>query len=384
MKVLFVPNHSVLSRHGRRLVNRHTGKFLVELAREVDRLVIVQPLVEFSEGEVLSDFDLMSHPELHPSARSWPLGSSWTRLIAYLRAIPWALREVWASDFVYLFLPGRLPSLFGFAARLLRRPYGVYVRGEFKGCDVESLLGGAVFTIAANEGLFDQATQICKNTELIRPMMDLSVSDVLERRPQRRAGPWRLLFVGRVERRKGVDDLVEAAALLDEAGLDFVLDIVGGGPADETGDGGELGRIRREVADLGLGNRIVFHGMVSEKDSLAAFYRSADLFVFPTHWEGFARVLYEAMANGLPVVTTFVGGIPSVVRDGENGIRIKVHDPADLAAKVLALLEDPGLRIVLAENGARTVRRVLGPERRPHAEAVVMRLRERAAESERR
>lgn len=377
MKLLFVPNHAVLERGGRRLVNQHTGRFLVELATSVERLVVAQPLVDMLEGDGLSDFDLVAYPQLHSAARSWRLDSAGSRIASYLQAIPWIVRQVRQADFVYLFLPGRLPMLFAIAAWLWGRPYAAYVRGELEGRGIRFVLGRAAFVIAANEGLRDVARRFCADTSLIRPMMDLRAEDVIERQEQRRAAPWRLLFVGRVERRKGVDDLLEAAPLLARGGLDFRLDVVGGAPASAMQDGGELSRLQRKAAELGISDRVTFHGMVSEAARLSQFYRQADLFVFPTHWEGFARVLYEAMANGLPVLTTFVGGIPSVIRDGENGVRIEVQDPGDIAAKVSAVLADPELRERLAAGGTRTVRRVLGPERRPHAELLAEKLRER-------
>lgn len=376
MRILCVPNHGALSRGGRRLVNRHTGRFLVDVARATGRLVVAQPLVEVPEGDIVSDFDLLEHPELHSSARPWRLGSPRTRIASYLRAAPWILREVLAADFLYLFQPGRVPTLFALAARLLRRPYGVYVRGELVGREIDFVLRGAAFTIAVNEGLRAVAAKSCADTALARPMMDLCIEDVLDARPQRREGPWKLLFVGRVERPKGVDELIEACAQLAERGLDFHLDIVGGAPGSAAGVGGEIDRLRQKAEGCGLGARVKFHGMVSDRERLTAFYRAADLFVFPTRWEGFARVLYEAMANGLPVVTTFVGGIPAVVRDGENGVRIEVRDPADIATKVSALLADLPLRVRLAAEGAKTVREALGPARRPHAELLIAKLRE--------
>ena len=377
MRLLFVPNHTVLERGARRLVNQHTGRFLVDLSKDVDSVVVAEPLVSVPEGDVLSDFDLTEYPELIAAAQPWRLGSTWSRAASYLRALGWIFREVQRADLVYLFLPGRIPTLFGMAARIMRRPFAVYLRGEIEGGEVRFLLKRALFVISVNEGLGDVARRYCADTSLARPMMSLQASDVIAKRSQRGAGPWRLLFVGRVERRKGVEDLLEAASLLLQSGLDFTLDIVGGAPSTPMEDGGELVRLSRKAVDLGLSGRVAFRGMVSESQRLSEFYRQADLFVFPTHWEGFARVLYEAMANGLPVLTTFVGGIPSVIRDGENGVRIEVRDPGDIAAKVSAVLADQELRERLAEAGARTVQAVLGPGRRPHSELLVSKLRER-------
>jgi glycosyltransferase involved in cell wall biosynthesis len=147
-----------------------------------------------------------------------------------------------------------------------------------------------------------------------------------------------LLFHGRVDRRKGVLDLLEA--LPD--GVRLVV----------SGIGPDLDEARAR-AD----GRTTFLGYVPP-DEAPAVYRSADVFVSPTYSEGFSNTILEAMASGLPVVTTDSVGVVDAVRDGENGL---LHAPGDVAGLRSALdrvLGDADLRSRLATTALEEVRRL--------------------------
>jgi glycosyltransferase involved in cell wall biosynthesis len=147
-----------------------------------------------------------------------------------------------------------------------------------------------------------------------------------------------LLFHGRVDRRKGVLDLLAA---LPE---DVRLVVSGIGPDLEEA---------RARAD----GRTTFLGYVPIEEA-PEVYRSADVFVSPTYSEGFSNTLLEAMASGLPVVTTDSVGVVDAVRDGENGL---LHAPGDvpgLAAALRRVLDDGALRTRLATTALEEVRRL--------------------------
>ena len=120
-----------------------------------------------------------------------------------------------------------------------------------------------------------------------------------------------MLCVSRIDPRKGLRVLPEAVAILAREGIDVTLDVVGptiGLIGDEERDA-----IRENANRLGVADRVTLRGAVP-LDSLMRLYRDYDLFVLPTRpGEGVPRVLMEAMANGLPVVTTNVAGIASLV-----------------------------------------------------------------------
>jgi glycosyltransferase involved in cell wall biosynthesis len=116
--------------------------------------------------------------------------------------------------------------------------------------------------------------------------------------------PARLLFVGRIVAYKGVFEAVSALATLVGRGRDVVLELVG---AEDEG-APTIDAMMDHARSLGVGDRVVLGGYLSGA-TLTDAYRRADVFVLPSYWEGFPRVVVEAMANGVPVVATNVGGL---------------------------------------------------------------------------
>jgi glycosyltransferase involved in cell wall biosynthesis len=140
-----------------------------------------------------------------------------------------------------------------------------------------------------------------------------------------------ILFVGRLVESKGIDDLLEAVAALDgRQELHFV-------------GRGERTRIQNRAAALGIDDDVVCHGEVPHPD-LPAYHAGADVFCLPSHKESFGMANLEAMACGLPVVTTDLEGIGTYLSNGENGLLARVGDPPDLADKLTMLVESPSLR----------------------------------------
>ncbi|WP_226042301.1 glycosyltransferase family 4 protein [Natrinema sp. DC36] len=140
-----------------------------------------------------------------------------------------------------------------------------------------------------------------------------------------------ILFVGRLIESKGIDDLLEAVAALDgRQELHFV-------------GRGERTRIRDRAAALGIDDDVICHGEVTHPD-LPAYHAGADVFCLPSHQESFGMANLEAMACGLPVVTTDLEGITTYLSNGENGLLARTGDPQDLADKLTMLVESPSLR----------------------------------------
>jgi glycogen synthase len=162
-------------------------------------------------------------------------------------------------------------------------------------------------------------------------------------------GPVRVLFVGRLERRKGVDVLLAAARALVAQGVDFRLDLAGpDSPLTETGRGYREGFERD--APPGLRERVTFHGPVSDSD-LEELYSRADLVCQPSRFESHGIVLVEAMMFGKPIVSTAAGGISEVVEEGANAMLAEPGDAISLAASLRRAIESPELR---ARFGARS------------------------------
>lgn len=155
-----------------------------------------------------------------------------------------------------------------------------------------------------------------------------------------------LLFVGRLEERKGVNFLIDAVALLTARGLEVRLKIVG--------DGSQRGALQWQAAALSLEALVTFAGTKDEA-GVADALRHADLLVVPSLSEGLPVVIMEALASGVPVVATAVDGIPELVLDGETGRLVSPSDPQALADGIAQLLQDPGLCQRMGDAGRRLV-----------------------------
>jgi glycogen synthase len=154
---------------------------------------------------------------------------------------------------------------------------------------------------------------------------------------------WRLLYVGRIDERKGIDTAIRA---LEHLPPEATLDVVG------SGDDAAEQRLRA-LAD----ERVRFTGSVP-REQLPAIYANADAVVFPVRWrEPWGVVPLEAMGVGRPVVATGRGGSGEYLRDGENALLFDAEDPAALADRIQRLATDEQLRARLRTNGLETARR---------------------------
>lgn len=146
----------------------------------------------------------------------------------------------------------------------------------------------------------------------------------------------RLLFAGRLVEQKGVRHILEAAAQLRTGpGVPVEVVVVGAGPEEAA--------LRRLAGALGVAQQVRFAGWVS-RAAMPQEYRSADVFVLPSYEEGMANVVLEAMASGLPVVTTDIYGNRDLITDQQEGILIPPGDSRALAGALGALAADAGLR----------------------------------------
>lgn len=160
----------------------------------------------------------------------------------------------------------------------------------------------------------------------------------------------KLLFLSNLLIDKGVFTLLDACKILKEKGYQFTCDFVGGETADINAE-----RFNQEVQARQLTNIAEYKGKKygKEKDS---FFRNADIFVFPTYYETFGLVNLEAMEYKLPVVSTNEGGIPDVIKDGENGFICLKKNPSSLADCIEKLLIDENLRHNMGEDGYRKLK----------------------------
>jgi glycosyltransferase involved in cell wall biosynthesis len=152
------------------------------------------------------------------------------------------------------------------------------------------------------------------------------------------SGAMRVLFVGGDLERKGGLDLLAAARSLRAAGVDVEVDVV----------------TRDDVPEQEGVH--AHHGLTPNSPALIALYHRADVFCLPTLGDCLPMVLSEAGAVGLPLVSTDVGAIREIVRDGQTGLLVPVHDVPALASALHRLAQDPELRRAMGESARRLVR----------------------------
>ena len=139
-----------------------------------------------------------------------------------------------------------------------------------------------------------------------------------------------LISIGRIERQKGFDVLLDAVASRNPFPDDVCFLIVGDGP--------ELDIIREQAERNGLTNRVRFPG---RRDDVPNLLAASTAFVLSSRWEGMPNVVLEAMAAGLPVITTQVEGVSELIQDGVNGLTVAPEEPGELANAILRILSQP-------------------------------------------
>jgi colanic acid/amylovoran biosynthesis glycosyltransferase len=198
------------------------------------------------------------------------------------------------------------------------------------------------------DAIKDEATQFGldpRKAVVIRPAVDLSQFRPVDRRERE---VLHLVAVGAVIWRKGYEYMLLALRRLLDTGIRARLSIVGSGNEEQ--------RIRFTIHDLGLDPHVTLHGAL-RPDGVRALLDDADLFVHSSLGEGISNGVLEAMASGLPVVTTDCGGMREAVTDGQEGFVVPMRDVEAMSAALAMLANDAGLRQRMGRAARATVER---------------------------
>lgn len=218
-----------------------------------------------------------------------------------------------------------------------------FVPHVLRQCDVVLCQGaGWKTTFQRIAGMPDERFAVVPN------WIDPAPYEAIAKRRRRRDGGATFLYLGWLEPYKGIHDLVEAVALAREALAGCRVIVCGRGSAETSA--------RRLARQRGVEQLIDFRGWTTgaNKDAVLA---EADVLVLPSHREGMPNALLEAMACGMPVIGTRVGGVPDVIVSDEVGVLLPPHDPAALARAMSELAADPDRRARLAAGAREHIRR---------------------------
>jgi glycosyltransferase involved in cell wall biosynthesis len=273
-------------------------------------------------------------------------------------------------DLIFIFLPGYPGALMTLINRVMGKKYIAYLASDWPeearllipwkgrlgkmllplysrwtGWVQDMTVRHSVFTLTAGTLLFQKYKRYEAPVEETVPRINWPALSLSDRTDTCQGSTKRLLFVGYLLPRKGAANVIDAFSILVQRGrTDLTLDIVG--------EGEQRQELTLQAVRLGVRSRITFLGHVANGPELIDIYRRSDLFVFSSYaGEGFARVLYEAMSQGLPIVATDVCGTGYKMKHEINALLVEPHDPVQIADAAERLIEDSTLRRELIDGG---------------------------------
>ena len=228
---------------------------------------------------------------------------------------------------------------------LLVKNYVLHNDKKFKKCLRDSLL------IVNSSEIYNDHKHLSKSIFELRTTT-LRNKDFYKRKNQNLGNPVKLLFTGRIVLQKGLINIIDCLNYSENEKLNLELHIVGW----EDSENKPFEKYLKNYAEkLNLKSKIIFHGLKSVGDELNAMYRMADIYVLPSHHEGFPRTIWEAMANSLPVISTTVGSIPKYVKNYEEAILVPPKDSKSLFKAIKSIISNNSLRLKLVKNSLNLV-----------------------------
>jgi len=305
-----------------------------------------------TDGEMRAQLEALRIPHSYVDL----VYSNWRRPVPWLQSVGRILRvgrSVGASLVHGNGVPGFQPA--GYAARLLRIPAVVHVRGRL-GNYSWFLRPGFRRALFVSRDLMKYAleqdgTAFNSGAEVVYDgvvMPDLPAEDVRRARLAALGIPVEapsIVMSGQVVEIKGIWEYIEAARMLTEAGVPATYVVLGD---DLLGNGETRRKAEARVAELGLASHFRFLGFRRDAPALIPLF---DIAAVPSRQEPLGNATLEAMASGRPVVGSRVGGIPEMVVNDETGFLVEPRDAAALAAALRNLIEDPELRLELGRGG---------------------------------
>ncbi len=322
------------------------GRELVQMGVKVD--VLTSSIEDEDDGAMLDGMRIHRVP-------SWRKGIHDCGMLGAYSYVGFALRKrqkllkntQYDLEHFFFSLPTGILSLS--PVRQRKQPYIVSLRGsDVPSYDLfnqklekvhkvllpltRSIWRNASAVVALSQGLKDIALQTApaQKIDIISNGIEVDLFSPAKNIEKRQEQPLKLITVSRLLERKGIHHLLEAIAKPDP--LPVTLTIVGTGSYEEL--------LRKKCAELALNDRVNFTGFV-RRDELPALYRQHDVFALPSQTESFGLVFAEAMSCGLPILGTFVGGIPELVRHETDGFLVNPAQPGEIREALGKMLTNP-------------------------------------------
>ena len=385
MKLSIITYTVITQENGQKLLDHTFGSLVDQLGPYFETIYFLAGTTKVGDETYYPDgHSVNTYSVQTPNATIVEIGATDARTPPFWKILPWLKRikpyysYIKLSNFVYITMPVYSGFLAHILCRILKKPYGLYFGSDwqevapymanwrglakylfafyvrFSYWAENTAVRHSKFTLVHGQKLQEKFKKL--NVPIIEtiPMVSISLQHFYERTDTCQGDTIRCLYVGSLVPRKGVHDFIEAFNLLATKGYKIHLQLVGAGDHTYTS------QLRSKVTDYHLQDCVEFVGHISNLDTLLACYREADIFILPSKGEGFPRVIYEAMSQGLPVISTNIGTIESVLKHGEQGILVPPGKPEAFAEAVELVTGDSTLRHTLIKNGYHFARQKLG------------------------
>ncbi|MDX1760554.1 MAG: glycosyltransferase [Christiangramia sp.] len=355
--MLIINNSGFVQDNDSVYITKTTGVFLEDLREKTPSKLSLLQLIE--DGNVkngINDFKLNGNFKII----TVPYLKGYKKLFSYLNALIAIFKTISRNkNFTYIFYPGHVPLMVAYSCILFKKPFGLYVRGEYNSKISKPVFQRAKFINTVGTIFQNDISVINEKCFLIKPMVQFDFSKNNNIRNLQRKNE--ILFVGRIEKNKGVWEIVEAAKRLKKFLPNYIFRLIGGGPAFE-----EI----KEFIDQNDLTNVILQGPVYDPETLSDFYLQSKIFLFPSYNEGFPRVLYEAMHFKIPIITTFVGNIPGLMKNEYNCLKIDVRSVDSIVQQLKKLVPDSELSEKLTRNGEDSLSLIFNDTNIAHSELL--------------
>jgi glycosyltransferase involved in cell wall biosynthesis len=263
----------------------------------------------------------------------------------------WVVHIHTASDFSFW-----RKSLFFLICWIFRQPIIIHIHGggfiefyqksnKYSKSIIRWILNNACSIVVVSSSWVKKLSsiKIQKNIKVIHN--PLPNSKLLEINNIKQNDSNNILYMGLIDREKGIFDYLQVINALKNEFPSITLHICGVG---------DLDNLKEIIQELEIEDNVVLHGWVGEEE-IYSLFKIANIFILPSYYEGLPVSIVESLAASVPVITTYVGGIPDIIKNGENGFLVNPGDIDNLINKTRKLLNDSELQEVMGQNGRDTI-----------------------------
>ena len=342
------------------VVDQVTYEFMQEIKAEGHDVTVYGQFVDdrlVSKNDNLKEFNFVG------------LKHKSNKIINYLCLYLYAIKYIIKSDFIYFHYPTAYKYL-AIICFLLKKDYAIHIRGTLNLYDKASVFiyKQAKFIITMSDNFTDKVNQLCgknKAVSLKRALIPYTDKDIVYDRVYKSKDFYNILFLARIVFDKGIIELFQAISKLKKVNkYRFRLNLVG--PLNISND-----ELMKYIKEYDIEDMINIVGPVWDYNKKAQLYLENDVYILPSYHEGFPQTLYEAMVFGTPIITTFVGGISSVMVDKCNCIEIKPRDVDSIVKALIETMENYKALGEYAKNATSLIADIVDCNKPTHAKQML-------------